>query len=400
MTGQGIHKGHYNDAAAVSDEDDFSLRGRQHAVNAGAQAALDNIQTLANGNAKQRMAALSGNVTAADAHQRPSRNTSAAVSPASGSGDDGERVYDWVTNYLNENTETPEVRRRRERMESRHGMISGIGDTIRALSNLYFTTRYSPDGYDAGKSATTQHSERMERARRQRDADRNYYLNYALNMGNIKFRDAAVNEQKKQAEQAQQNWKEKLEADRQSRAATLAYNAMKDRLAMQEKQADRDSKERMEEARRKNDRVVASIRSNSKGSSGNVKSVPLGDGSRVEMSGGDYNSSNAAHLNALLPEGRRAKGKPIYVKNEVGEKVVDRYQSPTINDMWAAVQRYLTDTSVPESEKKEIRKRIKTYGPSVGSAGTPTSSGVDNNTPPSRRASSGSDNDNTPPSRR
>ncbi|MBR1850089.1 MAG: hypothetical protein IJ789_01820 [Bacteroidales bacterium] len=74
--------------------------------------------------------------------------------------------------------ESEEERKRRERSERTQGLVNGIGDLGRAIANLYYTTQYAPNGYDEGKSLSKAHQERLERARKEREAQSDRYLNY------------------------------------------------------------------------------------------------------------------------------------------------------------------------------------------------------------------------------
>lgn len=80
--------------------------------------------------------------------------------------------------------ETDEERKRREKRERSSKIIAGVTDGIRALSNLYFTTKYSPNAYDHRRdSAITPLQEKLEALRRERKEAGDRYYNYVLQAG-------------------------------------------------------------------------------------------------------------------------------------------------------------------------------------------------------------------------
>lgn len=97
--------------------------------------------------------------------------------------------YDKQIATLNElanrnRPETDEERKRREKRERSAKIIAGVTDGIRALGNLYFTTRYAPNAYDHRRdSAMTPLQEKLEALRRERKEAGDRYYNYVLQAG-------------------------------------------------------------------------------------------------------------------------------------------------------------------------------------------------------------------------
>lgn len=80
--------------------------------------------------------------------------------------------------------ETEEERKRRVRRERSSKIMAGVTDGIRALSNLYFTTKYSPNAYDHRRdSAITPLQEKLEALRRERKMEGDRYYNYVMQAG-------------------------------------------------------------------------------------------------------------------------------------------------------------------------------------------------------------------------
>ncbi len=92
--------------------------------------------------------------------------------------------------------ETPQEKEKREKRERSQRIISAVSDGIRSLSNLYFTSRYAPNMYNHEKdSAQAKVDARIEKAKAQRDADRQAYLNYALKIGALQNQKAKTVEE-------------------------------------------------------------------------------------------------------------------------------------------------------------------------------------------------------------
>ncbi len=153
-------------------------------------------------------------------------NTSGGTPPTAGM-----KVEEPVSNYdqvykileqqiANNPIETPEQRKKRERNEKWEGIISGIGDAVSAVSNLYFTSHYAPNMYDHRSSLSDKAKARWDKAKAERDATINQHLNYAIKLGQLK--------------DADRNWRRQLEQDKIKAAQRAHDNAIAD---AQEKRA-------------------------------------------------------------------------------------------------------------------------------------------------------------------
>lgn len=94
--------------------------------------------------------------------------------------------------------ETEDERKRRVRRERSSKIMAGVTDGIRALSNLYFTTKYSPNAYDHRRDSTmTPLQEKLEALRRERKEAGDRYYNYVLQAGALENeRDKAMQAEK------------------------------------------------------------------------------------------------------------------------------------------------------------------------------------------------------------
>lgn len=97
--------------------------------------------------------------------------------------------------------ETEEQRKKREKREKSKRVIAAVGDGIRALSNLYFTSRYAPNMYNPNDSQLAKVDARQEKLKAEREANRDKYLNYSLRIGDLENdRAKTVREMEAQAE--------------------------------------------------------------------------------------------------------------------------------------------------------------------------------------------------------
>lgn len=76
--------------------------------------------------------------------------------------------------------ESAEERERRERIERSRRKIYAITDGLSALSNLYFTSQYAPNMYNHEKSMSETERAALERARAEREKNRDAHLRAAL----------------------------------------------------------------------------------------------------------------------------------------------------------------------------------------------------------------------------
>ena len=74
-------------------------------------------------------------------------------------------------------------REKLKRRERTSGIISGIADAAQAISNLFFTSQYAPNMYNPKEGMSAKAQARFDKAKAQREADDDRYMNYALQLG-------------------------------------------------------------------------------------------------------------------------------------------------------------------------------------------------------------------------
>lgn len=134
--------------------------------------------------------------------------------------------------------ETDEQRKKREKREKAKRVIAAVGDGIRALSNLYFTSQYAPNMYNPNDSQLAKTDARQEKLKAEREANRDKYLQYSMRIGDLQNdRAKTVREIEAQAErirlarerakreQEQHQWLAKLQPYKERAAGADAYAA-------------------------------------------------------------------------------------------------------------------------------------------------------------------------------
>ena len=186
--------------------------------------------------------------------------------------------YDKQIATLNElanrdKPETDEERKRREKRERSAKIIAGVTDGIRALGNLYFTTRYAPNAYDHRRdSAMTPLQEKLEALRRERKEAGDRYYNYVLQAGALENeRDKTLQAEKERKQRMdiadeEHQWEKDLQEGRKrkvnSDADAAEYKATTAKVvsdyAPRQQQADLALKGEKENTEKKRQKVLDS----------------------------------------------------------------------------------------------------------------------------------------------
>ena len=111
------------------------------------------------------------------------------------------------------NQETPEQKKKRERVEKSKKIIGATVDGLSALSNLFFTTQYAPNAYNPQSSQLGKVNERIEALKAERQADADRYNNYMLRLGDAQNAKAKTIRDMRAQHEAQKLAREKAERD-------------------------------------------------------------------------------------------------------------------------------------------------------------------------------------------
>lgn len=149
--------------------------------------------------------------------------------------------------------------RRKQKIE---GIISGISDAAQSVANLFYTTQYAPNMYNAKEGMSAKAKERFEKEKAEREAQDEKYLNYALQIGKMKDADRERGLQIWQTEQTLARQDRAYDDARQDRADDVAFRDkdFDERVRQWQAGFDRDEKWHQEEAQRWERQFKESIR--------------------------------------------------------------------------------------------------------------------------------------------
>lgn len=175
-----------------------------------------------------------------------------------------------------------EKERRRKRTQ---GIISSIADAASAVSNLIFTTRYAPNMYNPADTMTGKWRERWDKLSKEREANADRALNYALTIRKL-IEGEAENEYKR-GRDALQDRLASIKAANAAKLSDIKYRRAMQQLsdaeaAAEEREANRELNRQIKEAQleevrsrtHKNERYQPP---QSRGGSGNKKDYPWRD---------------------------------------------------------------------------------------------------------------------------
>lgn len=245
--------------------------------------------------------------------------------------------------------ETEEERAMREKREKREAVLAAVGDGISALSNLFFTTRYAPNAYDASKGMTAKARERWDRLRMEREANRRAYNDGYL-------RAAAMDEA---GDREDRNWRHTLERERiiDGRQEAAAHRA--------ERKAERD--EQMFQARL----ALQAGRLTEQGYRNRIAEIKAGK--MEELTDAQINRLNRTGSGKGGNGGR--PGEYPWYDSEGNLHYVHSYEAARQNALqhgtWNEGTQTSTQTRTQKSGRKTTTTTSTTIKPAKGSSGKP-----------------------------
>lgn len=126
--------------------------------------------------------------------------------------------------------ETAEQRKKRERREKSAKIISAVSDGLMAMSNLYFTSQYAPNMYNHEKgSQLNAQNAAIEKARKDREANADKYLRFALALGDVENERAKTAREMEAEQERRKLAREKAERDAEAHGWLAALQPDKQR---------------------------------------------------------------------------------------------------------------------------------------------------------------------------
>jgi hypothetical protein len=254
--------------------------------------------------------------------------------------------------------------RRKQKIE---GIISGVADAAQSIANLYYTTQYAPNMYNAKESMSAKAKERFDKEKAEREAKDKEFFNYAMQIAKLKGEDADRGLQIWQTEQGLARQDRAYDTSRQDRADDVAFRNKDFDERVREWQAgfDRGEKWHQEEnehwERQFNEGVrqfnVSSSMEKTKLSleaqrlahelqSGSM-SFNLGGNNNVTLSADKLNAQTIGYIFSTLPDS---------AKNEVKGKMnsFGGYEDPSPEAMLIAIGKNVKNSEATQEAIKQV----------------------------------------------
>jgi len=304
--------------------------------------------------------------------------SSAATPTPTTTDGDGEKKLSYVEMYQQMNPytpPTPEEVKKEKRKQKRRQVFAAIGDAISAMSNIYFTSQYSPNAWDANNSMSKKTRERWEKAQKEKDANQRTYMDgylRAMAMDDAKARD-------------DRNWRHTLEREEvedKRYEDTIAHRDKRE--GIEDARYDDEIRHRGEREKVQDDqwqksfdqaayqfRVTSSLRRqeinlHAKSLAHQMASdnaiITLGTGKgQVSIPKAALNDANISYIFNKLPESVRATvvGPAYKVKGRGGKEEV-RYGPPDSNAMLIAIGANIETCPDVQAAVKEVSGRVQT----------------------------------------
>lgn len=271
---------------------------------------------------------------------------------------------------------TPEEIDRMKKAEKNASLFSAIGDSISALSNIYFTSQGAPNMFTPNNSMSERNRARWDKINQDYKANQRAYSEGMMRMKQLDDAQAARNEQIKlqkdqnkqsQAQFALQMMMKQAEQQEENRRWREQFDYKK-----QADEADRKTKQEQFDAEQKNRLAMARMQYGYRDSD-NYYNFSLDDGDyRVPKT--NFNRVNISRIFAMLPEDVRANvlGKPIYSTetNALGEqvRVISGYNAPDEDDMLSAITSNMDNYPDVLKEFKRLGTKVSNYKSDVATA--------------------------------
>lgn len=269
---------------------------------------------------------------------------------------------------------TPEEVEKEKRKQKRQAVFAAIGDGISALSNLYFTTTYSPNAWDAKNSMSEKMKERWDKLKKEREDNQRTYMDgylRALAMDDANARD-------------DRNWRHTLEREEveDKRYADNIKHRDK-REGIEDKRYDDEIRHRGEREKVADDqwqqsfdqaayqfKVTSSLRqqeiniqarslAHQMASDNAIITLGTGKG-QVSIPKAALNEANISYIFNKLPESVRSTvvGPAYKVKGRGGKEEV-RYGPPDTNAMLIAIGANIETCPAAQDAVREVSGKVQ-----------------------------------------
>lgn len=296
--------------------------------------------------------------------------------------------------------ETAEQRKKRERRERSAKIISAVSDGLMAMSNLFFTSRYAPNMYNHEKSSQLNaQNAAIEKARRDREANADKYLRFALALGDAENERAKTAREVEAEQERRRLAREKAGREQEAHRWLAALQPDKQR-----EQAGKANKAEEEARTAKAEADNAPALQKAKLATEQARKGSLdASASNSRASAAAHNRSNRQvvhHFNGkIYPKGSNDYEKDV---REAARRYNERHgkwvEEVDVNGektrKWKYDEGFIPiDIDYKDKDRINRPRKAEEY---AGEVETALARESEDNTPPSRRKNK----DNTPPSRR
>lgn len=133
-------------------------------------------------------------------------------------------VYDYLRSQMEDfSAETDEEKEKREKREKRIGFLARLAEGLGSFHTAFSHAR-GIKAMDMPKMSAKS-TELFEKAKAQREKERDRYVNYVTTLGRLKNMDRDFGFRVAKAEQDQENWQRKYDSDRADKAQRLEAEA-------------------------------------------------------------------------------------------------------------------------------------------------------------------------------
>lgn len=284
------------------------------------------------------------------------------------------------------NQETPEQKKKRERMEKSKKVIAATVDGLSALSNLFFTTQYAPNAYNPQSSQLGKVNERIEALKAERQADADRYNNYMLRLGDAQNAKAKTIRDMRAQHEAQKLAREKAERDAEAHSwqALLQPDKQREQRGKADKAGYEAESSRLESENKPKELELEN------------KYKEAGIGQRKAAANASYASAANSMASARAHDRSEAKEFTAWDENGNEHKFRTKEAADRFAKQHGTWQEEDITSSTTTDRDDETNGHSSQTATTTKKGGRPAKPQPKDNTPPSRRGN----NDNVPPSRR
>lgn len=231
--------------------------------------------------------------------------------------------------------EDDETRAKREKLEKSKRIIGAVSDGLRAMSNLWFTTKYAPNMYDhENESQLKATNQWIDKAKADREKLRDEHLRFAIGLGDAENERAKTLRELKTEQEKRKIARNKVDQDNQRFEWEKALQG--------DKQAEQKSKTK----KAQHEAEIAETKS---------EYEPLQQEADLKKKGAQTNASNASAANSYASAQEKWNKGVVFMGKRYNDS--DAYKK--------AVTRYAKDLGIPLQKDQDKIGRDRVGKPAI-----------------------------------